>query len=218
MNSITRLSKTLRLPTLWGGFLRKVVSALGQSSRPPKPTFQEIWKNGENLPEITPILEYLREELSSNFQISALTHFEQNSGPQKANISWSKFLRSQTYVSRDMKKRWKPARDYPNPRIFTRGIVLKLSDLGSNSLWAKLSGSNFEKCAQEYKGFLMYSCCTVFYDLRIVNGWSLTNQTELWASTAPRKPKSKDRSPRNNLNSCLRPLEFGAGFSKCWTA
>ena len=71
--------------------------------------------------------------------------------------TWSKFSASQTYVSRDMKKRWKSARDNPNSWLSTRGIVLKHSDLGSNSLWAKLSGSNFEKCAQEYKGFLMYS-------------------------------------------------------------
>ena len=58
--------------------------------------------------------------------------------------TWSKFSASQTYVSRDMKKRWKPARDKHNYRLFARAIRQKMLHGASSSLWAKLWAAESE--------------------------------------------------------------------------
>ena len=63
---------TLSIPTLSDGFLRKVVSARGESSGLPKPSFREIEKNAENLPENTIILDYCRERFSKKCLTAAL--------------------------------------------------------------------------------------------------------------------------------------------------
>ena len=68
----------------------------------------------------------------------------------------SKFSASQTYVSRDMKKRWKPARDKHNYRIFARAIRQKMLHGASSSLWVKLSKSDWSKTAQWYTNFSSY--------------------------------------------------------------